>query len=455
MNTARALLVAAGIAPAITGISCNDRELTRTELHQVRQTGKRLPVRPNRDIDILFVIDNSDSMAQEQQSLARNFQRFIEILERTEGGMPSVHLGVVSTDIGIDAEIEGCELPGDDGLLQTAPRLPGCIAPADPYIADVAIAPGERHRNYTGSLADAFSCIAQLGTGGCGFEHPLEAMRRALEGSRMASTGFLRPHAYLAVIIVSDEDDCSAAGRALFSSDTSTLGPLSSFRCFAQGIRCEPDDPSIPGERRNCELRRDSPYLEPVQTYVDFLRGLKPDPSLVIAAGIVGNATPVAVTRNDRDEPVLAPSCQSAAGKAAPALRLQAFFSAFPQRSRVTTICNEDLGGPLTEIADLLRVVPGHPCLDEPLADVNPAPGLQPDCAVSDIVNPGPAQQESLVPRCADPMSPGTAQHIPCWYIEADPVLCASAPGQLKIAVERGGVEPPLGTYTDVRCLLR
>jgi hypothetical protein len=34
-------------------------------------------------------------------------------------------------------------------------------------------------------------------------------------------------------------------------------------------------------------------------------------------------------------------------------------------------------------------------------------------------------------------------------------VLCASAPGQLKIAVERGGVEPPLGTYTDVRCLLR
>jgi signal transduction histidine kinase len=54
----------------------------------------------NRDLDILFVIDNSSSMQAERTSLTHNFQRFINTLEHIDGGLPSVHIGVVSTDLG-------------------------------------------------------------------------------------------------------------------------------------------------------------------------------------------------------------------------------------------------------------------------------------------------------------------------------------------------------------------
>ena len=42
-------------------------------------------------------------------------------------------------------------------------------------------------------VSDAFSCIAKLGTGGCGFESQLEAAKLALEKSKAggANAGFL------------------------------------------------------------------------------------------------------------------------------------------------------------------------------------------------------------------------------------------------------------------------
>ena len=56
--------------------------------------------------------------------------------------------------------------------------------------------------NYTGDIADVFSCIAPLGDGGCGFEHQLESVLRALGADGAPppaqNAGFLRPDAYLA-----------------------------------------------------------------------------------------------------------------------------------------------------------------------------------------------------------------------------------------------------------------
>jgi hypothetical protein len=80
-------------------------------------------------------------------------------------------------------------------------------------------APVGAQANFTGSIADVFSCLASgLGTQGCGEEHQLEAFELALLGSspsigNAAQIAMLRPSAYLGLVFLSDEDDCLAAGN--------------------------------------------------------------------------------------------------------------------------------------------------------------------------------------------------------------------------------------------------
>lgn len=311
-------------------------------------------------VDLLFVVDNSGSMLEEQGSLTANFNRFVNVLDSIEGGRPDLHIGVVSTDMGAGPfGISGCSGAGDDGILQVAPA-DACTPPGpERYISDIANSDGTRITNYSDSLSDAFSCIARLGINGCGFEQPLAAMRRALDGSHAENSGFLRAEALLAVVIITDEDDCSVENIAMFDSDPSldtvdsSLGPLSSFRCFEFGVQCNPDTPRTSGARDSCTPRTDSPYMPDVSEYADFLKGLKDDPNKVVVAAITGNSTPVTVGSLD-GEPRLEASCQSSSGNAAPAIRMQGLVDLFPQRGTITTICNDDLSDALTVVAELL-----------------------------------------------------------------------------------------------------
>ena len=70
------------------------------------------------NIDVLWVVDNSGSMAQEQTNLKTNFPRFIEKLRALPGGLPDVHIAVVSSDVGAGGTtISGnpaCNRPGGD-----------------------------------------------------------------------------------------------------------------------------------------------------------------------------------------------------------------------------------------------------------------------------------------------------------------------------------------------------
>lgn len=316
-----------------------------------------------RGVDILFVIDNSGSMREEQASLVANFERFVTVLNNIEGGLPDIHIGVVSTNAGSGQGITGCEGDGDNGILLNAPS--GACTPPGPerYIRDVASPDGlTRITNHGGSLADSFSCIAELGITGCGFEQPLEAMRRALDGSNPQNAGFLRPDALLAVVIITDEDDCSVDDVALFDPSPaldridSVLGPLSSFRCFEFGVQCDPDTPRAAGPRVDCVPRDNSAYMPSVGEYADFLKGLKADPANVVVAAIIGNPTPVSVGAFN-GEPTLEASCSSGAGEADPAVRLTAFLDEFPQRSTSSTICDDDLSDALTLIADLVATL--------------------------------------------------------------------------------------------------
>lgn len=446
----------------ITTTACPSREVAAVDPRQAREQEKEVPVQINRDIDILFVIDNSGSMDEEQKSLARNFDNFINVLQAIEGGLPNVHIGVVSTDLGAGTNITGCGGGGDNGVLQNkAVGDPGCNPPSDMYIKDTANEDGSRDQNYAGGdLAATFSCIAKLGTTGCGFEQPLEATWKALNGTTAQNAGFIRDDAFLAIIIISDEDDCSTEDSQMFSTDdalnnnNSALGILSSFRCFEFGVQCDPDaNPRAVGPRQDCVPRENSAYMHSVSKYIEDIKGLKKDPNQIIVAGIIGNPTPVAVamTNDTVPEPVLTPSCQSDAGKAAPGVRLNAFIGAFPNRNAITQICNDDLSDALTVIAELLRKVIGNPCIE---GDLELDDAGAPECTVSDVVNLGQdGETDTILAACNADNS-----NVPCYHFVKDAAQCQDTtvfPTQLTLVIERSEGNVSSNTTVVARCVAK
>jgi hypothetical protein len=304
-------------------------------------------------VDVLFVVDNSASMAEEQVSLAAGLPTFIAALETAAGGRPDLHLGVISSDVGIGPfQLMGCNANGDNGLLLG--NAGGCPGVAEPFLIDSPDGAGGRTINYPeGQLAETFGCMVQLGTLGCGFEQTLESLDRALTPG--SNPGFIRSDALLAIVILSDEDDCSASDTAMFDTSQttldSTLGPLSSYRCFEFGVECSPDSRTQVGARSDCQVRSASPYMPTSDEYAASLLSLKPA-SEIITAVIAGPTAPVAVGINDLGNPELEPSCSSASGEAVPALRLHAFVSAFPNH-HTSSICG-NLTSSLTAIAELI-----------------------------------------------------------------------------------------------------
>lgn len=440
------ILAIAGLAAA-----CADRSVAVVDVDQSRESRVEMTVDANRDLDILFVVDNSNSMAREQERLAENFPRLIGILENHPDGLPSVHIGVVSTDMGTTEPAGGCSSLGDAGrFLGRDCGLDGA------FIRDIAHEGGDREQNYSGTLSETFSCMALLGTDGCGYEQPLSAMKRALESPD--GRDFLRDDAYLVVVLITDEDDCSASDPQLFSSDQvaldSELGPPTSYRCFEFGVECDGPMPRDPGVRQNCTPRVGSPYMHGVSEYVRFLKNLKQHPGQLIVTAIAGELGPVVVNevhddRLDMTVPRLAYSCNEPNAEAVPPIRIAALLSEFPQTSTLTSICEPDLSGALTQIADL--IVESHEaCIEGPLADSDPdTPGLQPDCIVTEFELD--RRSERRLPACDRPEDPNSSSNLPC-YVLAESELCDTETG-LSPTVHYGeGVTVPFGTTAEMRC---
>lgn len=363
-----------------------------------------------RQVDVLFVVDNSATMANEQATLQGQFSVLIEAFEAMMGDLPSLHVGVVSTDLGTGTytTIRLCEeVGGDRGILgkEGGTNLgQTCIGPGQRYIADlepaqcniqkdpngqclgddctvsncelvqqgtevldlVADANGcPRCRNYGGELADTFGCLASLGTEGCGFEQHLEAMYRAVDRfTTPENGGFLRDDAYLVVVIVTDEDDCSASDPdTIFNPDpalndiNSSVGFLHSFRCFEFGISCDQSGRE-PGPRTNCAPREDAQsLLHPVSRYTAALEALK-DPEKLVVASIAGPfERDVTVRLDSQNRPEVEPTCtDTAAEGAVPGVRLKAFTGHFNDETAMndwayTSICRTEYTSALQGIA--------------------------------------------------------------------------------------------------------
>ena len=246
-------------------------------------------------IDLLFVIDNSGSMGDEQTNLIANFPTFIQVLNQS--GL-DYRVAVTTTAREYSYTMAPFPIPmntgdGDDGaMLQPA----SCMM-TKRWIDKMDPNPGQ-----------TFACVANVGTGGNSDEMPLGAMRDAFEDRMMDNTnaGFHRPDALLGIVFLTDEEDCSY--------ETSVSFPIGQTLCDSQ--------------------------MEPPANYVAFLDQYTGHRTRWAAAAIAG----------------MGPGdCSSTFGSADEATRLKAFVQGAGAQARMSSICDGDLSISLSQTLALFQ----------------------------------------------------------------------------------------------------
>jgi hypothetical protein len=392
------------------------------------------------EVDLLFVIDDSGSMAPKQEALKSRFPTLINVLEdfAMKGHEASYHIGVVTSDLGAPGTNCGSNLGGklqQRGLAKT--NVAGCLGPVGANFIEYDQRNGTDNFSATGqTLAETFSCMATVvdpdgtvgGHTGCGFESQLEAAYRALHDTIPDNSGFLRPNAILAVVWVTDEDDCSAdPGSDLFQTSTAKYGPLDSYRCAQNGIVCDgmllPSQPQASFGHCAPATPAQGGKLTDLERYVHFFTtdsthgGIKADPSDVILAAITAPKDPVgtmlvtggALCGGGGNCTNIAHSCTAADNPAFfgdPSQRLS-YVVEKAAAHQLTSICDTDYKSALEGIADkiLNRLKPA--CLVAPILD--PA---HPDCTVEDIDLVDGAERRTSLPFCGD-----VGNATPCWRL--------------------------------------
>lgn len=309
-------------------------------------------------LDLLFLIDDSHSMAEEQANLVVELPRLFRVLtsgDRDGDGVEdfapvtSIHVGVVTSDMGAgpNTGVPTCARGlGDDGILRnrsrvaTAPCMGSYPSGVFEFDADDSVA----------DFAATLGCVGAVGTGGCGFEQQLEAALKAvtpISGAEWTVPGwspprfvsadgipdsvagqgdgpnqtFLRPDSALAVVLVTDEEDCSVRDYGLFvTADPRFMSVPLNLRCNTFG------DPSLG-------------ILHPVVRYVDGFVGLRRDPRLLAFSVITGIppeteaaaqvhdysavlANPNMIPRPNAMGTNLEPSCATSSGVGYPPIRM-------------------------------------------------------------------------------------------------------------------------------------
>ena len=339
----------------------------------------------NPDLDLLFVIDDSPSMTDKQMSLKAAFPMLVAQLSSVTGGVPNLHLGVVSSDMGTKGSAVatfgapigqlgngGCSMSGKNGALQVGAAT---LMNGDTFVK----LDRSGTRNFTGTLEDTFSAMASLGAGGCGFEQDLHAMRRSLEVG--VNPGFLREGANLAVVVLTDEDDCSLLDPAVLANNDALYGPLQSFRCFRFGVECSPDTVNDVGVKTGCKPRATSTLIEDTAPFKQALLAAKGGDARKISFGVFAGTSALPIEVELRSSPsggtpinALKHSCEYAvAGPtgmavADPPIRLQALAAAIGANGTVTSVCANDLTPAAIEIGQGIKHLIGDACLTRAVA---------------------------------------------------------------------------------------
>jgi hypothetical protein len=381
-------------------------------------------------VDILFLVDNSPSMTPKQRALQAAFPTLASMLQT--GAPGNFHIGVVTSDLGSGQVTLGVEChPGGDGA-----KLQGVGAAADtncqaPVGANFIILDTGLNTNNLPAgqdVAATFTCMASVGASGCGFEHQLESVYKALHDPIAENAGFLRPDSLLVVVLLTDEDDCSADPNTdLFDPANTQYGALRSYRCSHYGVMCGSPPMLMPyadsgGPLPMCRgaTAAVGGKLFDVQRYVDFFSkpatagGVKADPNAVVMVGLVAPVTPVESLLVDpltlapcagppngtTCDVMLQHSCANMSNSSItgdPPVRIAQVIDAVGQHEHAS-ICDNDYAKALSDLGTLIAAARQGGCIAG-MIDAS-----APDCRV--MVNGVPISQ------C------GTAG-IPCWSVAA------------------------------------
>ena len=455
----------------------------------------------NRQIDLLFMIDDSSSMETAQANLKANIPNFMNVLKALPGGLPDLHLAVISQDMGAGdgSSIAGCSTMGDAGAFHYTPTdtcTATGLAQGATFLVDSG---GANPTTNFGSqdITTVFQCIAVLGASGCGLEAQLFSVVHALGDDNLdaqgnpqpppGNAGFLRPDAYLGIVLVTNEDDCSAPwGTPLFNPATSDInsqyGPIENFICNEWGHLCSLNGGPLMKPSRfapnnsvndvvtyspangpnNCTSAEGQGVLSSVGDtgFSGMIKKLKPDPmNQILVAGLFGPPYEYTVTWRTAPVPgqiwpTIKHSCgseNSVTSFADPGVREDYFIQQFGANGLEDTFCQANYGQSLATIAQKLSALLAPQCIVGTVATRSNSPTL--DCTVTDVApnmsDPSHPIQ-TVVPACAD-----TGGMTPCWTL--DPGTGPSpgngcAPADHVLNIMRGGVMPPNDTKSTVNC---
>ncbi len=327
----------AALLPGLLG--CLEHPLKPVEYDKAQEDNVVVNLAVNKDVDILFVIDNSGSMGEEQATLSENFESFIGVLEApnveanyrigittTDNGNPSCtgttpeggklrlsscrsrqsDFVFTGTNPATDKTQEACldVCPYDDiEVLPTATELDEAEKP-HPWFENIegrtnlgAGSVGGAQTTDQVTTVEAFQCFGPQGINGCGFESHLESMWKSLklmEQDSSGNYGFLRKNAILSVIHVTDEADCSYntdhgeifdrnGGNKVFWSNPDEDNPTSAV-CWNAGVKCVGSggvytscDPVNKDVDGNEGVSDADAVLHPISRYVDLLQAYEDD----------------------------------------------------------------------------------------------------------------------------------------------------------------------------------
>ncbi|HEX2658789.1 MAG TPA: hypothetical protein VHU40_10975 [Polyangia bacterium] len=450
----------------------------------------------NHKLDLLFMVDDSQSMSPLQKKMSKQLGNFMDILvDKTTGQLPDLHVAVVSSSFGAGAwrGISGCDpIKGwpdyDGGKFLQGPGGAGNGNCSMLHKGAKFLDTGDgvnTHPNYDNDIRDAFQCMALLGESGCGFESQFKSVVYALEKAQNPDDpdngGFLRKDAVLAIVLVTNEDDCSVSEDSLLLTpsvtsvmDATGVGALFNYRCNEFGHLCGgqapphgyPDPIPAGGVTLNdCvsaeedgktddgvedpEKHKPDPthgHLWPtVKYFTDYVKNLKHDhPDDILVAAITGPAGPYKVisVKNPFHEGEMMPSIEHSCTFptddptqpefADPAIRINQWVRSFDTNGITYPICADDLKTAMQDIARKIHQKIGSSC-------VAPNPGWRENdnhvkvhnCTVQRVVDSSGAKPTPLpecLPIATNATNPERPTNAPCFQLLPDHADCTQNP---------------------------
>lgn len=356
-------------------------------------------------VDVLFVVDNSGTMGEEQSALQASVAAFVNALNATQ---LDYRIAVTTTDNGNPKC--GPTGPEAGNFVRSSCRnrlqdfiFPGQDPPTDAQamactdactVEDLGLSSGTPWIENGGSnlaagvtVEDALRCLLPQGINGCGFESQLESMYLGIRRSftdQETELGFIRPDAHLLVVLVSDETECSLnkvwgaifsndqeGGNEVFWSLPDETSPTSAV-CWNAGVsctggpgtyaECHPQDKDIDGNAAvpNPDA---TAVLYPLTRYQDLIEDVRMSKAeshaQVFVFGILGVPQDYPSTRtvvySEGSDPEfvgdfgIGAGCEGPSGRGVPPVRMGVLLedNALTNASPIHSICDDDYSAAL------------------------------------------------------------------------------------------------------------